>query len=251
MHRARHARRSARAPLAWAAAGAAGAAAVAFPLTAQASPPQAALLRADVEPAQPVQADPALRVAAARASIPATPSRVLVKAGDTLYAIAGKVCGTPRDDLALAYNNHVANPDQIQPGELIKIACHAAAKAITARYGAPTRLSQRLSSHAQAPAPAPGPQLDASSARVVTQAATYSGSGSMQQCIISRESGGNSAAVNSSSGAGGLYQFLPSTWHALGHSGLPENASVAEQNAAFAEEVAQSGYSAWGPYDGC
>ena len=52
-------------------------------------------------------------------------------------------------------------------------------------------------------------------------------------------------------GAGGLYQFLPATWHALGFSGLPQNASVAEQNAAFAKEYAQSGGSAWSPSDGC
>ena len=57
--------------------------------------------------------------------------------------------------------------------------------------------------------------------------------------------------MNPSSGAGGLYGFLPSTWQALGHSGLPENASVAEQNAAFAQEYAQGGTSAWAPYDGC
>jgi hypothetical protein len=190
-------------------------------------------------------------VAAARASIPATPSRVLVKAGDTLYAIAGKACGTPRDDLALAYNNHVANPDQIQPGELIKIACHAAAKAITARYGAPTRLSQRLSSHAQAPAPAPGPQLDASSARVTTQAATYSGSGSMEQCIISRESGGNSQVMNAS-GHYGLFQFSESTWVGSGGSAADfGHASVAEQEQVFDNAVAARGYSDWQSYDGC
>lgn len=75
--------------------------------------------------------------------------------------------------------------------------------------------------------------------------------GSFQACVIAAESGGNPRAVNPSSGAGGLYQFLPSTWAALGHSGLPENASVAEQNQAFQQEYDQSGTSAWGPYDGC
>jgi hypothetical protein len=69
--------------------------------------------------------------------------------------------------------------------------------------------------------------------------------------VIQRESGGDPSAVNASSGAGGLYGFLPSTWQSLGHSGLPENASVAEQNAAFAQEYAQSGGSAWSAYDGC
>ena len=69
--------------------------------------------------------------------------------------------------------------------------------------------------------------------------------------MIQAESGGNASAVNPSSGAGGLYGFLPSTWQGLGYSGLPENASVAQQNAAFAKEYAQSGASAWSAYDGC
>ena len=82
--------------------------------------------------------------------------------------------------------------------------------------------------------------------------ASYSGaSGSFQSCVIQAESGGDAGAVNASSGAGGLYGFLPSTWQALGYSGLPENASVAQQNAAFQKEYAQSGTSAWSAYDGC
>ncbi len=84
-----------------------------------------------------------------------------------------------------------------------------------------------------------------------TLTATYSGGSGYQARVIAAESGGNASAVNPSSGAGGLYQFLPSTWAALGHSGLPQNASVAEQNQAFQQEYAQSGGSAWSPYDGC
>ena len=84
------------------------------------------------------------------------------------------------------------------------------------------------------------------------QATSYAGApGSFQSCVIQRESGGNASAVNASSGAGGLYGFLPSTWQSLGFSGLPENASVAQQNAAFAKEYAQSGSAAWSAYDGC
>lgn len=75
--------------------------------------------------------------------------------------------------------------------------------------------------------------------------------GSYQQCVISRESGGNPRAVNASSGAGGLYQFLPSTWASLGYSGAPQDASVATQNAAFAKLYATAGTSPWSPSDGC
>ena len=99
-------------------------------------------------------------------------------------------------------------------------------------------------------APAASSASTATSAAPAQQA-SYSGSGGFQSCVIQRESGGDASAVNASSGAGGLYGFLPSTWQSLGHSGLPENASVAEQNAAFAQEYAQSGGSAWSAYDGC
>jgi hypothetical protein len=80
---------------------------------------------------------------------------------------------------------------------------------------------------------------------------SYNGFSSFEQCVIARESGGNPQAVNPSSGAGGLFQFLPSTWAALGFSGLPQYASVATQEAAFAKAYAQSGTSPWAPYDGC
>ena len=62
---------------------------------------------------------------------------------------------------------------------------------------------------------------------------THSAPGGIAACIREHESGGNYGAVNPSSGAGGAYQFLPSTWHGLGYSGLPQNAAPATQDAAF------------------
>ena len=66
-----------------------------------------------------------------------------------------------------------------------------------------------------------------------------------RSCVIARESGGNPYAVNPSSGAGGLFQFLPSTWTSLGYSGAPQNASVATQYAAFQKLYAEMGRSPW------
>lgn len=81
--------------------------------------------------------------------------------------------------------------------------------------------------------------------------ATSSGSSDpIWSCIIQHESGGNPQAVNSSSGAGGLFQFLPSTWQANGGSGLPENASVGEQWAIALATQARDGWSPWRG-DGC
>jgi peptidoglycan hydrolase-like protein with peptidoglycan-binding domain len=63
--------------------------------------------------------------------------------------------------------------------------------------------------------------------------------------IVECESGGDYSAVNASSGAGGAYQILPSTWAAYGGQGLPEDASPAEQNAIAAKIYAADGPSAW------
>jgi hypothetical protein len=63
--------------------------------------------------------------------------------------------------------------------------------------------------------------------------------------IVSCESGGNYSAVNPSSGAGGAYQIMPSTWHAYGGQGLPQDASPAEQGRIAAQIYAAQGASAW------
>ena len=63
--------------------------------------------------------------------------------------------------------------------------------------------------------------------------------------IVMCESGGNYGAVNPSSGAGGAYQILPSTWELYGGQGEPQNAPKAEQDRIAAEIWADSGGSAW------
>ena len=63
--------------------------------------------------------------------------------------------------------------------------------------------------------------------------------------IVMCESGGNYSAVNPSSGAGGAYQILPSTWELYGGQGEPQNAPKAEQDRIAAEIWADSGGSAW------
>jgi septal ring factor EnvC (AmiA/AmiB activator) len=63
--------------------------------------------------------------------------------------------------------------------------------------------------------------------------------------IVMCESGGNYGALNPSSGAGGAYQILPSTWEAYGGRGAPHEAPKAEQDRIAAEIWADSGGSAW------
>lgn len=65
------------------------------------------------------------------------------------------------------------------------------------------------------------------------------------EAIVMCESGGNFSALNPSSGAGGAYQILPSTWELYGGKGLPHQASPEEQHRIAAMIWADSGPSAW------
>jgi peptidoglycan hydrolase CwlO-like protein len=76
-------------------------------------------------------------------------------------------------------------------------------------------------------------------------AAYLGGPYSIPTYIVMCESGGNYHALNSSSGAGGAYQILPSTWAAYGGQGAPQDAPKAEQDRIAAEIWADSGPSAW------
>jgi muramidase (phage lysozyme) len=79
------------------------------------------------------------------------------------------------------------------------------------------------------------------------EVAGWAGTGdwAIPEAIVMCESGGNYGALNPSSGAGGAYQILPSTWHAYGGKGLPHQASPAEQDAIAAQIWADSGPGAW------
>ncbi|HEX3608767.1 MAG TPA: transglycosylase family protein [Solirubrobacterales bacterium] len=68
---------------------------------------------------------------------------------------------------------------------------------------------------------------------------------SIPSYIVMCESGGNYGAVNPSSGAGGAYQILPSTWELYGGQGAPQDAPKAEQDRIAGEIWADSGPSAW------
>jgi septal ring factor EnvC (AmiA/AmiB activator) len=68
---------------------------------------------------------------------------------------------------------------------------------------------------------------------------------SIPSYIVMCESGGNYGAINPSSGAGGAYQILPSTWELYGGSGAPQNAPKPEQDRIASEIWADSGPGAW------
>ncbi len=74
---------------------------------------------------------------------------------------------------------------------------------------------------------------------------SWFGDWAIPQAIVMCESGGNFGAVNPSSGAGGAYQILPSTWSLYGGRGAPQDASPQRQSEIAAQIWADSGSSAW------
>lgn len=84
-----------------------------------------------------------------------------------------------------------------------------------------------------------------SAAEAHQQVADWLGEWAIPEQIVLCESGGNFRALNSSSGAGGAYQILPSTWRLYGGKGLPHQASPKEQGRIAAQIWADSGAAAW------
>jgi peptidoglycan hydrolase CwlO-like protein len=119
----------------------------------------------------------------------------------------------------------------------------SAAAVAAARSGTRSELSQTQSQIADLQQ-----QIEAQRAAVGTGAgapAYLGGPYSIPTYIVMCESGGNYHALNPSSGAGGAYQILPSTWAAYGGEGAPQDAPKAEQDRIAAEIWRDSGPSAW------
>jgi hypothetical protein len=76
-------------------------------------------------------------------------------------------------------------------------------------------------------------------------AGTAAGGSGLPSCTWAPESGGSYSAYNASSGAGGKYQIIPSTWRAYGGTGSPQTAPAAEQERIAARVYAGQGAGAW------
>jgi len=105
------------------------------------------------------------------------------------------------------------------------------------------------------PAPVYHASVSGASSRASSGGSTGGSPGGFLSCVRNRESGGNYGVINRGSGAGGAYQFLPSSWQALGFASRfgvarAEQATPAQQDQAAAETYARMGRSPWaGP--GC
>jgi murein DD-endopeptidase MepM/ murein hydrolase activator NlpD len=191
-----------------------------------------------IHPAATLTAVEIIREAAAR-----PPAEIVVRPGDSLSGIAARY----RIEWPGLYEANRAviggNPNLLVPGEHLRVPSATSAARLAASYRPPAAAVTLVPSPAPATAElladqAPSPEPTAPA-------------GSFQQCVISRESGGDAQVMNGS-GHYGLYQFSYSAWVAAGgNPGDFGNASVSEQNQVFATAYAQDGTSPWAPYDGC
>ena len=174
-----------------------------------------------------------------------------VQPGDSFWSIAA----AHHDDwYNLAADNGLTMYTVLNAGQVLRLPApgEAAHAPMPLQPGAVTA-SGSVPSASGAPSSSPT-STGGAAAPVATPSApsTYSGAtSSFEQCVISRESGGNPQATN---GAGywGLFQFSAATWAAYG--GNPADfgwASAGEQEQVFNNAMAAGGESNWAPYDGC
>jgi LysM repeat protein len=191
-----------------------------------------------IHPAATLTAVEIIREAAAR-----PPAEIVVRPGDSLSGIAARY----HIEWPGLYEANRAviggNPNLLVPGERLRIPSAASAARLAASYQPPMATVTLV--------PSPAPVTTQPVAEEDASLESAAPAGSFQQCVISRESGGDAQVMNGS-GHYGLYQFSYSAWVAAG--GNPAdfgNASVAEQNQVFATAYAEDGTSPWAPYDGC
>lgn len=249
----------------------------------QAAAGTAANARVNARPAALTGSPTAYRPATLHKALPRTAQLYAVRHGDTLSSIAAARCGRSADWTGIYAASRAAiggDPNLIYPGQRLTVSCRQAAiprpsRTVTAShrsyagprhgssggkiwgvtYGYPYYCGDGDGDGYDEPCskvfPHRGTGTPARSSYSQPSGGSYHGSGSMQQCIIARESGGNSQVMNST-GHYGLYQFSYSTWTGSGGNGADfGHASVAEQNQVYYNAVAARGYSDWAPYDGC
>ena len=159
---------------------------------------------------------------------------VEVAPGDTLSGIASRY-GTTYVQVFNA-NPDIQNPDLIYPGEAVRIPAPGEQLADRLSPDSDAAVETPPVTPASTQAPTPSPPAPA-------PAATSAPSGvwnELAQC----ESGGN-WSINTGNGYYGGLQFTLSSWHSVGGSGYPNQASESEQIARAQMLEARQGWGAW------
>ena len=174
-----------------------------------------------------------------------------IRIADKVASLRDQVAGNVHRVADLKQQSHqeadqlAATKESFQASQLA--ANQGAAAVAAARSGTQASLSDAQGQVAQL-------EQEQADQQSLSSSSSSSGSGSpaylggpysIPTYIVMCESGGNYHALNASSGAGGAYQILPSTWAAYGGQGEPQNAPKAEQDRIAAEIWRDSGPSAW------
>lgn len=173
------------------------------------------------------------RVASQTAPAP-LPVNVVVQPGDSLT----KIAAASQSTIQRLYdaNTFITNPDLIYPGETLRIPADNEVLNYRPMPVAPAAAITAADSSGSAPAPRRQTTSSGS--------ATQSSDSSVWDRIAACESGGN-WADNTGNGYYGGLQFTLSSWHAVGGSGLPSDASRSEQIYRAQLLQARQGWGAW------
>jgi peptidoglycan hydrolase CwlO-like protein len=121
-------------------------------------------------------------------------------------------------------------------GELAQLVAAEQAR----RDAAAAEAARQAAATAPAASPAPAPASKSAPANTAVPVVLQAPGDDTFACIRELESGDNYASPG-----GGAYQFLDSTWHALGYTGTASDAPPAVQDAAAHQLQSQSGWSPW------
>lgn len=174
-----------------------------------------------------------------------TESKVVeIQPGDSLSKIAKKHDTTYKR--LFDANTDIKHPDVIYPGDEVRIPAKDEELASRDLPAAPVATPAPVAAPVATPAPvqqyvAPTPQPTTRSA---AQPADSNVDGGVWDRLAQCESGGN-WAINTGNGYYGGIQFSQQSWNAVGGSGLPSNASKAEQINRAEKLLAIQGWGAW------
>jgi hypothetical protein len=165
-----------------------------------------------------------------------------VRKGDSLWSIAAQ---EHVNWYNLVADNHLQLDSAVYPGIVLTLPEPGQ------HVNTSVLVSSPVTATASTSGSSPATSTESQVAPTTTTVTPSNGMSSFEQCVISRESGGNPQVTNGS-GHYGLFQFSESTWVAYG--GNPAefgDASAAEQEQVFDNAMARGGESNWAPYDGC
>ena len=157
----------------------------------------------------------------------------VVKRGDTLTKIA-RHYGLPSWRAIFAVNRgRIRNPNVIRVGQVLRLPQgQLRARQVKQAAAAPKAQFVAMRVAAPRPAPAPAPASNTIVGIITAAAQRYGQSPAAMIRVAKCESGLNPRAVNRSSGASGLFQFLPSTWRTTPYASSSIFDATANANAA-------------------